>query len=866
MGDPPATGPPSYGGSKGSKHTKHSSKSSNKPNRWHEVFDYMLNEVMALSKQSTLYTMLVDHGYKDAPLAIHKLSNEEIANMSIFVKGRHRPILLADRTHLRIWQAFVHDMSIQGYTLSKPRHVMKLKRKNYRNFQHYVYPHKYGAPPVAHQNRSEEPTSPIATQPTSPIATHHPSTVSKTPADLFKKGVTRDPASFPILVKDTSFEPWSRSLTAAAIAQGLGNVLNPKYKPSTHDEITLFALQKDFMHSVFHNILKTDVGKDLLRKHEPTRDAQALHSELLTFYQTGNMGADQTSEWITYLTTTRANDGKWDGTHHGYILHFLDIVSKYNSYCGDPNDRMTDHMTMILLQAAVSPVEALHMVRSRATQDAIIHNIKPTFSHYTEALKFAAQDLDRRTRPTAKHALNTVCQTELTSGIDAAQHPTNDTAPRIPDNQWNSMTWTQRKEWMGLSPHTRALLLGTVYKETHHPTPDVLPPDDQWNQMTRAQRNEWMRLSPDTRTLLLGADQHTVQAHQQITCHVSSTPKTKPHPQTTTSIPQKTRKNGEHEESDSPPDTAPRTNGEHGEFTPPLDTGPRGNGEHKKHTTAGQHTAPTAPSARPPGDNPTKEPSSHQCNVLHSLNALMHDQHRMTYHSDLHIDPKRPNLHLDLPSGEDFQGGKKFVKIPSTSKQNSFSDDTLKADQNKRPVDKIIDMTDEPIHRLINSTDRTLLTEQPNGEKSWSNALQTIQDRTTEMQNNTTKTQFRLEVKNTDFEKPMSCQETAAHISRNHTINVLWERENMTGHQGPLSPRHKDLKTSSCDSEAEWGDRNVPTIPHNLIAADELHAEQIHHTAKTFIRIRQRHFLITQLTLVTPEVRVAIICCTSQSS
>jgi len=346
----------------------------------------MLNDVMAIHKQSTLYTMLVAEGYRDSPLALHRLTDAEISAITVHEKGHQRPILLADKTHIRLWQAFVYDMSLYGFVLSKPKHIMQLKRKNYRNFQYHVYPHKYGNTPIPHiPNGSPAPAS----------VTNRRTSYSTSPAELFKKGIKRDPSAFPVLNKDAGYDPWSRHMTATAVAQDLGHVLDPDYKPSTQDDKDLFMLQNDFMYSVFHNILKTDIGKDLLRKHESTRNAQQVYSQLQAFYKTGNAGADQLSEWMTYLTTSRANDGKWNGTYHGYILYFLNIASKHNSYCKDPHDRLSDHIIMTLLQSAVSPIDALHMVRSKAMQDAVTHNIKLNLHQYVEALKLAAQDLDK---------------------------------------------------------------------------------------------------------------------------------------------------------------------------------------------------------------------------------------------------------------------------------------------------------------------------------------------------------------------------------------------------------------------------------------------------------------------------------------
>ena len=64
---------------------------------------------------------------------------------------------------------------------------------------------------------------------------------------------------FPILKDEKKWDNFLRETTAQAAAQGVGDVLDPEFRPKNNpDEQELFKLKQKFMFAVFNKTLKTD--------------------------------------------------------------------------------------------------------------------------------------------------------------------------------------------------------------------------------------------------------------------------------------------------------------------------------------------------------------------------------------------------------------------------------------------------------------------------------------------------------------------------------------------------------------------------------------------------------------------------------
>jgi hypothetical protein len=64
---------------------------------------------------------------------------------------------------------------------------------------------------------------------------------SQSPVDLFKRGINRDFASFPMLKDDKQNDQWHHTFSNLARAQDLSDVLDENYTPITSVNIDLFA-------------------------------------------------------------------------------------------------------------------------------------------------------------------------------------------------------------------------------------------------------------------------------------------------------------------------------------------------------------------------------------------------------------------------------------------------------------------------------------------------------------------------------------------------------------------------------------------------------------------------------------------------
>ena len=58
--------------------------------------------------------------------------------------------------------------------------------------------------------------------------------------DEWRKGIKRDMTQYPTLKHDHQFNAWNRETKAVADSQGLSNVLNPKYTPTSIESLVLF--------------------------------------------------------------------------------------------------------------------------------------------------------------------------------------------------------------------------------------------------------------------------------------------------------------------------------------------------------------------------------------------------------------------------------------------------------------------------------------------------------------------------------------------------------------------------------------------------------------------------------------------------
>ena len=225
-------------------------------------------------------------------------------------------------------------------------------------------------------------------------ATAHSTASLYSPASLFKKGIKRDPASFPILKQQKYYQSWKRSFVAQAHAQDVAKVLDSKHNPVDQATKDLFRLEQDYMYAVFNSVIQTDKGKEIVRQYSKDRDAQLVFAALEDHASTSTEATLEIQQITTFLTTSKL-DGTWRGTYTGYITHWKQQLQNYE----DMTDTTAHYSSLAKKRMLMSALELVKDLRDIQLSDEKQKVLNPTgpdlsYDQYCTILNSATARLD----------------------------------------------------------------------------------------------------------------------------------------------------------------------------------------------------------------------------------------------------------------------------------------------------------------------------------------------------------------------------------------------------------------------------------------------------------------------------------------
>ncbi|KAG7344871.1 reverse transcriptase RNA-dependent DNA polymerase [Nitzschia inconspicua] len=220
----------------------------------------------------------------------------------------------------------------------------------------------------------------------------------------WKRGVKRDPTIFNDLSSDAIWESWNRSFTSTIGVQMLGHLLDSDYTPQPNTpEAAVFHLEREYVYDVLHRVVKTDKGREIIRKHFSTKDAQKAYEELHTHSQRSAGALISTNEIYQYLI--HADITEWSGYTEKFLLHWFEQVRLYENNA-DPSAFLSDTQKLQLLANAVQGHPTLCLVQDQL--DAITAydpKKKPTIEQYKSLLFNAAVRKDRNLKGGSKKSI-----------------------------------------------------------------------------------------------------------------------------------------------------------------------------------------------------------------------------------------------------------------------------------------------------------------------------------------------------------------------------------------------------------------------------------------------------------------------------
>lgn len=189
---------------------------------------------------------------------------------------------------------------------------------------------------------------------------------------------------------------------AQARAQGVIDVLNSHYIPTTADDKAIFHKQQAFMYAVFERTLQTDQGKAFVRAHENDFDAQHVYASLVAYSVTSTKAALDSSHLLSYITAAKLADGNWKGSAHSFILHWQDKVRLYEKQV-PTDEHFSGRMKRTMLENAVQPLTELRAIKIQADQHKTQSGIDLTYEQYVDLLMSAASNYDIQFKPKDRH-------------------------------------------------------------------------------------------------------------------------------------------------------------------------------------------------------------------------------------------------------------------------------------------------------------------------------------------------------------------------------------------------------------------------------------------------------------------------------
>jgi DNA-binding MarR family transcriptional regulator len=242
------------------------------------------------------------------------------------------------------------------------------------------------APTVARSNRA------TAGLPGTPSGTPSASRTF-TPAELFRRGIKRDPSLFPTLKDEQFHDNWHRSFNNQARAQGVSEILDATYKPANDSETELFQEKQMYLYAVLEAKVLTDKGKAIVREHENDFDAQSAYAKLVEHHLRSTKAKIESAKTLSYITSTRIGNGEWQGTAEGFILHWADKVRLYERQVPS-TDHFSDGQKRTMLENAVAPLEELRQVKNNADLHTTRTGESLTYDQYSNLLLSAASAYD----------------------------------------------------------------------------------------------------------------------------------------------------------------------------------------------------------------------------------------------------------------------------------------------------------------------------------------------------------------------------------------------------------------------------------------------------------------------------------------
>ena len=313
-----------------------------------------------------------------------------------------------------------------------------------------------------------------------------------------------DPDLYPILQDNANFDNWFKDFMGQARAQGFDKLFNPWYIPKTSAEMEELSRMNSFFYAVFQRIIKTTLGKTIVKKHFEEPDCFEILKLIREDAHRSQEGKQALMDLLGTLITTRFNPTRGH-TATSFVIKFDELLTKYND-ANDEAGRLQDQMQKTLMQNSVSRVKVLNDIRVREYEKVCLEGMTVAlrYAQYFDTLKQATQAYDLSVKSNLKSAgrranvaMIECNMAEHSIDWDGPDDPTvydvynaqGDPSTRLPDFFWDKLTVDGKRAWHKNSPEDKRMFVKFLQQPTSR-GPPAAPPRRQANQAIQEQETE----------------------------------------------------------------------------------------------------------------------------------------------------------------------------------------------------------------------------------------------------------------------------------------------------------------------------------------------------------------------------------------
>ena len=299
------------------------------------------------------------------------------------------------------------------------------------------------------------------------------------PSGTFKPKL--DTTVYPDLRDRRLFHTWFAKVRAHARVHRVDMLLDPDYLPP-HEDMESFWLRQHWLYSVLQSKIHYSGGKQILRRHAHTGDAQRVLQELHQDAIDSVGGALHSQDLFKSLVTMQL-DSRWHKPLKDFLHQFQETVDEYHDRTY-PKPPIPDDVLKNFLIQGIEGHPVLRDVTARDREYGLRHRRVFTYHEFFEACMALADVHDTAKRPPARrhqihqHAFSDqsgnaeppAVDTPESADMEPPDDPTRDvhaatTSPRVPSDVWNTLPKDVQRAWINIPAEHRAAILGTNQRQ-----------------------------------------------------------------------------------------------------------------------------------------------------------------------------------------------------------------------------------------------------------------------------------------------------------------------------------------------------------------------------------------------------------------